>query len=1389
MKRSLSVVLTLALLLSLCTAFFVTEASAATAISNTSPAIPANVGQKITLADYSVTFDGDTSATSGVTWKLDGQTITSFTPSAKGVTTLVASSGTKTKNIYVVAKNTSETEYVLYEADMADFADVTALTNAGWTMPASTTPTSISDGALTVNGKSVAGTAYLPAWLGDFGDYGYSADVKLNSANESTRWFSLVYRSDNRSGTANFFQMCIRDNNTASNGVEFAENNGSWNVIKAVSGPNSTMTDAYRTISVNVCGGDLSYSIGSTQVLYLTSGSYTTKSGVTKGHLGLTASGTSLAVKKVKVVLQTGNSVPEQLPSGLNLIYNNYHDAANIVSPIANVQKVTSATAANLSQLSVAYIDLTGGADATAALNACVAANVVPTFYITTNAQADKVASAISSVGVYDVNVISNTASVLSYMRGKNNKVRTGLSYNLSSVMADGTITSAEANTVRKAVRGAPATFIVIDSKYATQQAVNEIRKLAVAVWVNVASTPGTDAFRLETITALTSGAHGIISSSASEVSSIIANDFAANSMTRLSYAIGHAGNYDVAEENTMASFISAYENGCAILELDTGITSDGVVVLLHDNTLNRTTTYTGTKSIWEMTWAEVQQYTVVDTKTKVDTGKPIPTFEELLVWAQDKDVKFFVEFKWNAHNIIPNTISLINKYGMMDRCNFISFYSNCNNAVNTQESGLSTSHIFYNNSDDIKGTNATYAQSLLSLDHWITTAQGSKSTLSPPRYTTVTRDVMQAATDRGMTVWPWTYDNGSANIAFFACVDGMTMVNAQDMKNMVFSVSCDGLEMYAGQTYGGGSLVAKTYSGGTYNVSGDDTVATVVSGDCVKVENGKLVAVKDGTATVILGCKAISYLGQEYVVYTQPITVTVGGNSANVLLPLITMAETATVYSLPEADLQALRAYHAKALELVDSASPDESEVQSTAVALNTLIEKFVKKSYTSTAASYSNATYTDDGVRLMDGKKQYTTGSTSNYAAWQRTSAVQYVEVVIDYNTAIYKDTFNAYFAANSSWGVALPDSISVAYSDNGSTWNNASGTLTKTQTQAPTDTNMWELSTYNLALDNAIKARYFKVTINFSTNYNFIWVDEIEALYNGFPYVAVNSINEKITSGQCSIFTSDFGTVSNSTATITWSAYVVAKRNTEGKHVVTKVASDNYYSASSYDLADDEIIIAAHDWESAVYENSAVVEGSSVNRNNVKNAKVGQIVEFYGIDTQNWTLGVAPAVRFVDDHDHDYGDDYVYDDDKHWKECSCGDIIESNMHDFGDWLYDEEGHWQECSCGYVTPVDNHEEGEWTLDESGSFEILSCTTCHMQLDIREVSEGKIGDVDGSGIVDSVDYLLIKRFCFNSLELTDDQKKRADVDKNGEVEAVDYLLVKRACFNSYEIN
>ncbi|MBQ4317148.1 MAG: hypothetical protein IJC20_02765, partial [Clostridia bacterium] len=59
-------------------------------------------------------------------------------------------------------------------------------------------------------------------------------------------------------------------------------------------------------------------------------------------------------------------------------------------------------------------------------------------------------------------------------------------------------------------------------------------------------------------------------------------------------------------------------------------------------------------------------------------------------------------------------------------------------------------------------------------------------------------------------------------------------------------------------------------------------------------------------------------------------------------------------------------------------------------------------------------------------------------------------------------------------------------------------------------------------------------------------------------------------------------------------------------------------------------------------------------------------------------------------------------------------------------------------------------------------------------------------GDVDNDGKVGSIDYLLVKRACFETYALTDKEKVSANINKDEKIDSVDYLLIKRIAFGTY---
>lgn len=57
---------------------------------------------------------------------------------------------------------------------------------------------------------------------------------------------------------------------------------------------------------------------------------------------------------------------------------------------------------------------------------------------------------------------------------------------------------------------------------------------------------------------------------------------------------IGHRGNREKAPENTYIALLRAVEDGINAIEIDVSLTKDEKLILLHDDTLNRTTNCTG---------------------------------------------------------------------------------------------------------------------------------------------------------------------------------------------------------------------------------------------------------------------------------------------------------------------------------------------------------------------------------------------------------------------------------------------------------------------------------------------------------------------------------------------------------------------------------------------------------------------------------------------------------------------------------------------------------------------------------------------------------------------------------------------------------------------------
>jgi len=87
--------------------------------------------------------------------------------------------------------------------------------------------------------------------------------------------------------------------------------------------------------------------------------------------------------------------------------------------------------------------------------------------------------------------------------------------------------------------------------------------------------------------------------------------------------------------ENTMAAFKEAVILGTDRIELDVNITSDGVLVIIHDATLDRTTN--GTGKVTETTFDDIKNLEAGSWKDAKFKNEKIPTLKEVFEFAKGK--------------------------------------------------------------------------------------------------------------------------------------------------------------------------------------------------------------------------------------------------------------------------------------------------------------------------------------------------------------------------------------------------------------------------------------------------------------------------------------------------------------------------------------------------------------------------------------------------------------------------------------------------------------------------------------------------------------------------------------------------------------------------------
>ncbi|RLG68545.1 MAG: glycerophosphodiester phosphodiesterase [Methanobacteriota archaeon] len=159
---------------------------------------------------------------------------------------------------------------------------------------------------------------------------------------------------------------------------------------------------------------------------------------------------------------------------------------------------------------------------------------------------------------------------------------------------------------------------------------------------------------------------------------------------------IAHRGARSLAPENTLAAARKALEAGADMWELDVAVTADDELVVMHDDTLDRTCNAQDVFpdrdpwQVWDFTLAEIQTLdcgswfndkdpfdqiekgNVSEADQQSYVGEPAPTLRQALEFTRDNDWRVNVELKKQPSSeldqiIVEKAVALIKELGMDD--------------------------------------------------------------------------------------------------------------------------------------------------------------------------------------------------------------------------------------------------------------------------------------------------------------------------------------------------------------------------------------------------------------------------------------------------------------------------------------------------------------------------------------------------------------------------------------------------------------------------------------------------------------------------------------------------------------------------------------------------
>lgn len=211
--------------------------------------------------------------------------------------------------------------------------------------------------------------------------------------------------------------------------------------------------------------------------------------------------------------------------------------------------------------------------------------------------------------------------------------------------------------------------------------------------------------------------------------------------------SVAHRGHSIAYPENTLEAYRKAIELGVEMIECDVNITRDGKLVMMHDPTLDRTTT--GTGKVSASTWDEIQQLDASGKFNEEFAGVKVPSTEETLLLYKEAGIFSCIEVKGanadESSRIALGLVVLFVKHGMLDTA-FLSSYDH--EALRLAKSKCPELLLAPERLPDDAPANPSEA---------LRQAQSFNAPVLQHQYTVLTEEVVRLLHENEIAVWSWS--------------------------------------------------------------------------------------------------------------------------------------------------------------------------------------------------------------------------------------------------------------------------------------------------------------------------------------------------------------------------------------------------------------------------------------------------------------------------------------------------------------------------------------------------------------------------------------------------------------------------------------------------------